>query len=132
MAGRRVSAPDPRATFAATMRALADLAEQSEEIPLPFARIHFAVAGATRAAQAMADAAAALKGPWETGITSGGAGDRLELSASPGGVTVVISARAAQVCTRDAAPGSLGWVLLPEITAVLEPEAADSGEGCAE
>jgi len=115
-----------RADAAAILRAVADLIETREDIPVPGSDISFYVRG-DDAPAAMAAIAAALPCQWQAEISRGGAYEWLYLRsgrpASVRGTQVSISAPAADACTAAGAKTVTVWQPADALTGFLGTDA---------
>ncbi len=116
--------PERRTAAIAILRAVADLIETHEDVPLPGSTINFYLHG-ERAAATMAAIASALPCQWHASLSRSGEYEWLNLCSDPqggsvlGGARVEISANAADTCVEAGAKTVTVWQPREAITALL-------------
>lgn len=111
----------------ALLRAMADLLENDERVPVPYVHVNFVIHGAEDAAAVMAAAASALPMRWSgrarTNSQSGK--DYYELTAEGHKGSATISAPAADVCTATGEHMVTDWALAPSLAALLAEQSQE-------
>jgi hypothetical protein len=117
--------PERRTAAIAILRAVADLIETHEDVPLPGSTVSFYLHG-DDSVTTMAAIASALPCQWHASISRSGEYEWLNLSSDPqgrgaigGGTRVEISANAADTCVEAGAKTVTVWQPQDAITALL-------------
>jgi len=122
-----MSGPEQRAEAIAELRAIADLLEADQSVPLPSTQVNFWVRHTGDNAAVGTRIAQALAGPWTSRQVTYGS-DFLELRSRPAsGLKVDVLIPAEDACTEEGTRTVTVWKPLPAIAA-LAPGQQEGGE----